>query len=177
MTASCWSIRHALTSDTPAILHIEQACPEAPHWSEASWREVLANKENQQPARAAFVAEDPTGVLGFAVATCTKDLSELETVAVSPPARRQGIGQALIQAAAEWSRKRGAMSMELEVRASSHGAQSLYRSLGFVEQGIRRGYYRDPSEDAVLMAANLQNDALLALPGGPVRRIVPDAKV
>jgi ribosomal-protein-alanine N-acetyltransferase len=56
----------------------------------------------------------------------------------------------------DWSRNRGAGTIELEVRASSSGALALYCSLGFVEQGIRRGYYRHPTEDAILMAASLQ---------------------
>jgi ribosomal-protein-alanine N-acetyltransferase len=57
----------------------------------------------------------------------------------------------------EWSRALGAAVIELEVRASGDGALTLYRLLGFVEQARRRGYYRNPTEDAVLMAAALQS--------------------
>jgi ribosomal-protein-alanine N-acetyltransferase len=57
-----------------------------------------------------------------------------------------------------WSREReAAQVIELEVRASSMSALALYSSLGFTEQGRRRGYYRDPIEDAVLMSAPLRN--------------------
>ncbi len=71
-------------------------------------------------------------------------------------ARRKGIGKALCQQVMDWSRYAGASELELEVRASSDGALALYRSLGFVEQGRRRDYYRNPTEDAVLMAVPLQ---------------------
>jgi ribosomal-protein-alanine N-acetyltransferase len=54
-----------------------------------------------------------------------------------------------------WSRNAGASELELEVRESSEGALALYRSLGFVEQARRREYYRNPTEDAVLMAARV----------------------
>jgi len=76
-------------------------------------------------------------------------------VAVSASARRSGLGQALCEQVMEWARKCGAKSMELEVRESNGAALGLYRQIGFVEQGKRPKYYRDPEEDAVLMAAKL----------------------
>ena len=76
---------------------------------------------------------------------------------VSELARRNGIGKALCQQVMDWSRYAGANELELEVRASSDGALALYRSLGFVEQGRRREYYRNPTEDAVLMAVPLHS--------------------
>jgi ribosomal-protein-alanine N-acetyltransferase len=64
----------------------------------------------------------------------------------------------LCLAGMEWARGVGAWAMELEVRASSEAARGLYRALGFVEQGRRRGYYREPVEDAVLMGVGLQGE-------------------
>jgi len=93
--------------------------------------------------------------MGFAVVRCAAALTELETVVVSSTARRRGIGNALCRTVMEWSREAGAREIELEVRASSKGALALYHQLGFVEQGRRRGYYRNPTEDAVLMVARL----------------------
>ncbi|MGA8937646.1 MAG: GNAT family N-acetyltransferase [Acidobacteriaceae bacterium] len=172
-----WHIRRALPSDLLGIIAIEQACPEAPHWSHASWLEALAEDNSSRQVRASFVAEGPSFILGFAVARCAAELAELETVAVYPSARRQGTGKALIQEAMVWSREHGALSIELEVRASSSGARALYRLLGFAEQGVRRGYYQHPNEDAVLMAAGLQNEASLSFPGDALRRSVGGAKV
>jgi ribosomal-protein-alanine N-acetyltransferase len=152
-----WLIRRASHADLKAILAIEQACDEAPHWSRASWLEALSEDERNEPTRASFVAESNSGIIGFAVFSCTVELAELESIAVSKPARCQGIGKALCRQGMDWSRDLRAAVIELEVRASGDGALALYRLLGFVEQGRRRGYYRNPTEDAVLMAAALQS--------------------
>jgi ribosomal-protein-alanine N-acetyltransferase len=152
-----WKIRRASPADLEAILTIEEACDEAPHWSRASWLETLSADEETRPARANFVAESNSDILGFAVFSRTGELAELESIAVSKLARRQGVGRALCRQGMDWSRDLGATVIELEVRASSDGALALYRLLGFVEQGRRRGYYRYPTEDAVLMAATLQS--------------------
>jgi ribosomal-protein-alanine N-acetyltransferase len=152
-----WCIRSASPADLEAILAIEQACDEAPHWSRSSWLEALSRDERTEPARASFVAERNNEIIGFAVAGCAGELAELESIAVCKPARCQGVGKALCRQVMDWSRDCGARGIELEVRASSDGALALYRSLGFVEQGRRRGYYRNPTEDAVLMVAALQS--------------------
>jgi ribosomal-protein-alanine N-acetyltransferase len=153
---SDWSVRRALPCDAEAILAIEEACVEAPHWSHAVWRGALAENEGVMPERASFVAEDGGGIVGFAVVSCAGGVAQLENIAVRQEARCQGIGRTLCREAIDWSRSRAARVLELEVRASSAGALALYRSLGFMEQGRRRWYYRDPIEDAVLMSATLQ---------------------
>jgi [ribosomal protein S18]-alanine N-acetyltransferase len=150
-----WLIRCASPADLDAILAIEQACAEAPHWTHPLWLAALSGEQGSEPQRASFVAESIGGIVGFAVASRTGELAELESVAVSPPARRMGVGKALCQQVMDWSRHAGATELELEVRASSDGALALYRSLGFLEQARRREYYRNPTEDAVLMAARL----------------------
>jgi len=149
-----WLIRRASPTDLDAILAIAQACAEAPHWSNSVWLSALSGKDGNEPIRASFVAEADGAIVGFAVASRAGELAELESVAVSQSARRNGIGNALCQQVMDWSRH-GASELELEVRASSDGALALYRSLGFVEQARRREYYRNPTEDAVLMAARL----------------------
>jgi len=150
-----WLIRRASPNDLDAVLEIAQACAEAPHWSHAQWLAALIPNQNMAPMRAVFAAERNGGILGFAVASRAGELAELESVAVSQSARRKGIGKALCLEVMDWSRNAGASELELEVRASSDGALKLYRSLGFVEQARRRQYYRNPTEDAVLMAARL----------------------
>jgi ribosomal-protein-alanine N-acetyltransferase len=156
MMTAVWNIRRALPTDVEAICAIEQGCAEAPHWSEAVWREVLAENEGSEPARVSLVAEGSCGIVGFVVVSCACGVAELESVAVGEAARRQGVGRALCREAMAWSRGRAPL-IELEVRASSGGALALYRSLDFTEQGRRAGYYRDPIEDAVLMFAPLQS--------------------
>lgn len=175
--ASDWHIRPALPSDLPAILEIERSCPEAPHWTDASWLNALQSEPNSPIQRFALVATVPHVILGFAVAAWIAGVAELETIAVSPQARRKGVGRALLNSVMGGARIRGARSMELEVRASSSGAQALYRLCGFAEQARRRAYYRDPVEDAVLMAAELQELVPVELSGEALRRIRRVTKV
>jgi ribosomal-protein-alanine N-acetyltransferase len=150
-------VRGGLPADAGAIVAIEQACTEAPHWSEAVWEAMLSDGENNAVARACFVAEIDGHVMGFVVVSCASGVAELESVAVAEAARRQGVGRALCTEAFAWASERSAGEMELEARASSEGALELYRSLGFAEDGRRRGYYRDPTDDAVLMSVQLHS--------------------
>jgi ribosomal-protein-alanine N-acetyltransferase len=121
-----------------------------------AWREALAAYAAAVPERASFVAENGKGIAGFAVVSSAGGVAELENIAVREDARCQGIGRMLCREVINWSRSQAARVLELEVRASSAGALALYRSLGFVEQGRRRSYYREPIEDAVLMSVALQ---------------------
>ena len=156
MKTADWIVRRAAPRDLESILAIEQACAEAPHWSEAVWQAVLSEEEGSGTVRGSFVAEGGGGVVGFSVVSGACAVGELESVAVAETVRRQGVGRALCIAAMDWARGRAAEGIEIEVRASSRGALALYRSLGFEERGMRRGYYRDPTEDAVLMSLELR---------------------
>lgn len=156
MGAAVRIVRRALAADLASILAIERVCAEAPHWSEELWVAVLAEEEGGESARVSFVSEGRNGVTGFAVVSCFCGVAELESVAVAERVRREGVGRALCRAAMEWAQGSAAELIELEVRASSMGALALYRSLGFGEMGVRRRYYRDPVEDAVLMSASLR---------------------
>jgi ribosomal-protein-alanine N-acetyltransferase len=102
-----------------------------------------------------LVAETLADVLGFVVVQSAGGNAELEAVAVKAEARRRGVARSLCGQAIAWSRKGnespGATEMHLEVRAGNAAALSFYQKLGFIEQGRRRGYYRDPEEDAVVM--------------------------
>ena len=155
MKAAAWSLRQASPADLDAILALELTLPETPHWSRAAWISSLSTDPTTTPVRAVFLAEEQTRLVGFAVASIAGLLAELENVVVAAEFRRQGIGKALCQQAVDWSRQLGAHTIELEVRASSAGAIALYHALGFQQQGRRAGYYRNPPDDAVLMAASL----------------------
>ncbi len=94
---------------------------------------------------------------GFAVGKIVMAAAsaELESVVVRVSARRTGQGAALCSAVIEWCRSQGVASIELEVRSANIAAKGLYERFGFVEEGVRRGYYRDPEDDALLMRLNL----------------------
>ena len=76
---------------------------------------------------------------------------DITNVQVDTAFRRQGIARALMVKAMEYARAAGGERFTLEVRASNTPAIALYESLGFVNEGIRPGFYEDPREDAVIM--------------------------
>ncbi len=90
-------------------------------------------------------------IIGFAGLWLLVDEAHITNIAVREKHRRQGIGETLLIAIIELAGELGANSMTLEVRASNTEAQKLYAKYGFVKVGLRRGYYTDNREDAVLM--------------------------
>jgi ribosomal-protein-alanine N-acetyltransferase len=157
-------LRQAVVEDAAAILEIERSCEEAPHWNEGVWAQVFSQPVLEgvmpsihQPQRMCFVAEQSGEMAGFvvirslAVAGIGGGLAEMESLAVREDARRRGVGRSLCLQAVLWAQTMGAASMQLEVRSASMAAMALYRSLGFVKQGRRSGYYADPKDDAVMM--------------------------
>jgi ribosomal-protein-alanine N-acetyltransferase len=148
-------VRAAGVGDLAAVLPLERATAEAPHWAEAEYRAALDDAAAVR--RCLMVAEVEGRVVGFAVGKVAAGVGELESVAVAGEARRQGVGRALCVAVMGWCREQGAGTMELEVRAGSVGAIGLYEVLGFVKVGTRRGYYREPVEDALLMQRELRD--------------------
>ncbi len=128
------------------IRAIEERCfPEEP-WSEASLRLFL------EPDRAcAFVAEEEGTVLGYGGMLLAPDEGQVTNIAVLSEARRRGLGRALCKALMQEVEKRGLGQLSLEVRASNEAAIALYASLGFAVAGRRRGFYRRPAEDGLVM--------------------------
>lgn len=120
------------------------------------WRRDTFLNLIDRPGIEPLVLEDRAeGVIGYAVLWCILDQGELANVAVTPRLRGKGLGRRLMARVMEVARERGVEKLYLEVRASNTAALELYRSLGFVEVGIRKGYYDDPKEDARIMMAKL----------------------
>ena len=109
-------------------------------WSEAEIGDVLS-------ARGAFLLLRPQG---FLIGRAIAGEAELLTLAVTPEARRQGIGRALLGAFAAAARERGATDAFLEVAANNAAARALYAGAGWVQAGRRRGYY-GPGVDALVL--------------------------
>lgn len=150
------TVRPASPADLPAILSVAEQSPEAPHWPAAAWPTFL-NPEVPGPAlvRTCLVAEAEGTILGFAAVSALLDgqenRCELESIAVAPAARRQGIASALLQAILRWAESQGARQLGLEVRAGNAAALALYRRFGFRTEARRPHYYRDPEDDALLL--------------------------
>ncbi len=144
-------VEPARPEDVAAVLEIEREVAQAPHWSEDVYQQIVASGGEGPQRRCLLVARLRDELVGFAAARVLADESELESIAVRADVRRMGAGRALCGTAIAWAWQQGAGEMILEVRASSAGAQALYRSLGFVTTGLRTGYYARPDEDAMLM--------------------------
>lgn len=93
-------------------------------------------------------------VVGFAGLWFVADEAHLAVIGVRETDRGQGIGELLLLASAEFSLPKQARVMTLEVRASNEGAQNLYKKYGFEAIGLRKGYYTDNDEDAVIMTTD-----------------------
>lgn len=143
-------IRRMTVADVPQVLAIAASLPEAPHWPESAYLNALNPAATPHRIALAFTAADR--VLGFAVASLMPPQSELETIAVSPAWRRRGLGRRLFRNLLLELGKAGVSEVALEVRASNRAAIAFYAAAGFSRQGIRRSYYADPQEDAVLMS-------------------------
>jgi ribosomal-protein-alanine N-acetyltransferase len=148
-------IRGLTVADLDRVTEIGQRISQAPHWPRWVYESVL---DTSSPRRLALVAEVPqTGMIaGFAVAGILAPEAELESIAVTAEAWRQGVGRRLFSGLAGKLRLAGVREIVLEVRASNGAALGFYRSLGFGETGRRTRYYADPIEDAVLMGLRLR---------------------
>lgn len=154
-------LRPANVADLDGIAAVEAASFEAP-WS----RELFA-QELERPIARVLVADDvdaaDDGVLGFACWWSVVDEAHLLRIAVDPRARRAGLGARLLAAVLRDAAVGGGARVELEVGRRNVAALRLYVAAGFVEVGVRRGYYQHPPDDAVLLRAEL-----VAPAGGPL---------
>jgi len=148
-------LRRATLADVDAVLDIEAASFSDP-WSRYAVASSIAS-----PATVVTVAEwpgqrgAPPVLVGYSVLARAADEAELLNLAVAEAARGRGTGSALVRRAIADAVEWGAWAVFLEVRASNAAALALYLRAGFSEVGRRRGYYRRPSEDALILRREL----------------------
>jgi ribosomal-protein-alanine N-acetyltransferase len=147
-------VRSAEMSDLQRLLVLAENCSGAPRWPLRTWQQILEAPPSGVQ-RIVLIAESVDECVGFGVLAPTADDAEIESLAVSASWRRHGIARRLCEDLLGWARARGARRASLEVRASNSAARALYESLGFHEVAVRRGYYRDPEEDALVMTTGL----------------------
>jgi ribosomal-protein-alanine N-acetyltransferase len=135
-------------SDCDVAQKILQQCPEASMWSIESLLET-ASKGN------VWTAQADGRVAGILIGRTAADEFEILNLAVGIGCRRRGIATQLVVAALEQAHSAGARQAYLEVRASNRNAISLYSKLGFSVTGRRANYYRDPSDDALLLSVQI----------------------
>nr|WP_216848397.1 MULTISPECIES: ribosomal protein S18-alanine N-acetyltransferase [unclassified Rathayibacter] len=121
-------------------------------WSRTMMREEIRSRHTRY-----LVAEDAGELVGYAGLLCPVGAHEgdVQTIAVLATARRAGLGRRLLRALVAAAAERGAREVFLEVRADNPAAQSLYRSEGFEEIGVRPAYYQPDGVDALVMRAPL----------------------
>lgn len=147
--ADHYLIRPTTPADLEALEALEAIAFSDP-WNRAMLEEALISR-----GAVAMVAEVDGRIVGSVMARSVAAEGEILSLSVDPTKRRAGLGRELLAAAVAALRDHGVVDVWLEVRASNHAAISLYQQAGFVAAGIRRGYYRRPTEDAVVLRLDL----------------------
>jgi ribosomal-protein-alanine N-acetyltransferase len=137
-------------------------------WSHSLFVSELALRSS----RSYVVAKVGRDVVGYAGLMMSMTDGHVTTIAVDPAWHRNGIGARLLLTLAHEAIDRGALAMTLEVRLSNKGAQEMYKRFGFTAVGVRKGYYADTGEDALVMwAYEVSDPAYLRLLAGIERTI------
>lgn len=150
-------IRRLAPDDLAALRRLARGDPAAPPGDTTLARSL------SDPDVRVLGFDDPASakaLAGYALVARLPFATELQSILVSPAHRRQGLGARLLEAAIAQGKCWGSERLLLEVRAGNAAALTLYRRLGFLEDGCRRGYYPPatpgtPREDAVLMSLPL----------------------
>ena len=131
-----------MQGEVAAIERESFSCP----WSADSFRQA-GEMENS----IFLVLREGENTAGFGIILTVAGEGELVDIAVSPAYRKKGYGQALMTALLTEAQVQNIETLYLEVRQSNAAARHLYEKNGFEAMGVRKKYYRDPVEDAVLM--------------------------
>lgn len=132
-------------SDIDGVFEVEKSCFED-YWSKDSFKKELSNDVARY-----IVAKLGEKIVGYVGIWLIVDEGHITNVAVHKDYRGQKIGDKLIKSLVELCRKNSILAMTLEVRSSNTIAQNLYKKYGFKMVGVRKEYYSDNKEDAIIM--------------------------
>ena len=141
-----FEVRKMEPADLDGVMSVEQEAFTAP-WSRSAFEEELA----QNRLARYIVATTEDQIVGYAGTWLVINEAHITNVAVDSRFRGRGIGRLLMEHLMELCRCEGMDSMTLEVRISNQVARNLYHKLGFVEKGIRKNYYSETKEDALVL--------------------------
>lgn len=144
------SVRAMRMADLDEVMLIERRSFSAP-WEESTFRGLM-----RRPSAALLVAETDDELTGYSVMWFAADEGELGDIAVVPERRGEGIGRKLLRESISVAASRGTRSLYLEVRESNGAARRLYEKVGFSVVGVRKQYYTEPVEDAIVMKLDVQ---------------------
>lgn len=136
--------------DLPIIKKIEKACFTAPWSMQAYLNELTGNHLAHY-----IVTTVNNNIVAYCGSWIVFDEAQITTIATHPGYQGKGLGEATLRYMMNLLEKKGARTLFLEVRVSNEGAQRLYRKLEFQKIGIRKKYYADNQEDAIVMGVNL----------------------
>lgn len=142
-------IRSMEEKDIEQVVLIEQECFSIP-WSKKSFQDALQYETYQF-----FVAEEESQILGYIGMIVTGIEADIANVAVLAKHRKKGIGHQLVSAALKKAQQLDVDTIFLEVRKGNDKAIRLYEKFQFIPISIRKNYYQDPVEDAIIMSADL----------------------
>jgi ribosomal-protein-alanine N-acetyltransferase len=145
-------IRPLILGDLNAIEEIERSSYPTP-WSRSMFAGELA-----KPASMCLGAFEGDELAGYLIISRYVDAWHVMNIAVAPQFRRRGIATALLEKLVELTEDGSRRGYTLEVRVSNDGAIKLYERLGFTSRGIRRGYYTDNREDALIMWRDAESE-------------------
>ncbi|MEW9503263.1 ribosomal protein S18-alanine N-acetyltransferase [Jeotgalibacillus marinus] len=137
--------------DIDSVMAVEEESFTVPWRREAFENELMINQFAKY-----LLLEVEGEVVGYCGLWLIMDEAHITNVAVVPRLRGHKLGEALMKKVVKLAIETGAKTMTLEVRVSNHIAQSLYRKLGFSDGGIRKNYYSDNQEDALVMWVNFK---------------------
>jgi ribosomal-protein-alanine N-acetyltransferase len=133
------------------IMKVEKLCFKIP-WSQQSITDEFVNNE----AAVYYCAVIGGRAVGYGGMWQVLDEGHITNIAVHPEFRQSGLGSALMEVLLEEAKSRGLTALTLEVRRSNLSAQALYRKYGFSDGGMRKRYYADNNEDAIIMWKRLE---------------------
>ena len=145
-----FTLRRMTIDDVPAVAAIEHATFPMP-WSEKSFRDEMTTNKC---ARYLVVVDENDMPVGFAGVWVVIDEGHITNIAVREDLRGRGLGRMLTEGLVQYAANLGVIYMTLEVRRSNITAQNLYKSLGFIQVGVRKKYYEDNGEDAFFMVCD-----------------------
>ena len=139
------TFREMLVEDLDQVVEIENSLFSVP-WSKEGFFTFLIKDESMF-----FVVEEKGKILGYCSMQIVLDEGDILNVAVRRERQKEGIGYFLVDSMLMMAEARGVRTVHLEVREGNDAARRLYQRLGFTEDGLRKNYYTDPLENAVLM--------------------------
>lgn len=138
-------IRRARPDDASDIAEIEAACFSDP-WGLKDVFSYVCSEDGM-----CFVATENDQVIAYVIGRIIPPEGEIYRIAVKAEKRQRGIGYRLLSYALKTERGRGLETVFLEVRSQNDAARALYRAHGFSEVGLRKAYYKNPDDDAIVM--------------------------